>query len=401
MSTTPLAVKAGAGTTRAAAAGAFALVGSLVLASAGTLEDYLGLTAVAAAAAAALALGLPLIRVTARFVARWPEQTVLLAAAGLVVLAVVAFAVVFPHADVDTGMTGSDRDEDADIGARRLMNLEYPYYAQTYLGNSLTHMPGSLLLAAPFVLMGTSALQNLFWLPAFFIGVRIFFGDVRVALLALGVLLATPTVLRELLTGGDLIANNIYVLLLALLVLRAGRRGGWPLIIAAGFLGIALSSRANFLFVVPLLFSALVQSDGPRRALAAVAAAATAFLAVTLPFYLYDVDGFTPARTSDKLGQYSDVLPHAQYVIGALGVALVLGLALTRMERSGIALARNAALVQGLFVVAGVVLASAQVGRVDFFFLVSGYGLNVVFFAIVAALPLLGRAVRPAPAPHP
>lgn len=51
----------------------------------------------------------------------------------------------------------------------RLVRGHYPYHAVTYLGNEITHLPGSLLLALPFVLVWTSALQNLFWLPALFL----------------------------------------------------------------------------------------------------------------------------------------------------------------------------------------------------------------------------------------
>jgi hypothetical protein len=379
-----------------AATGPAALFGVLAFASAGTAQDYLGLGGVVALAVIALVAGQPAMIVAGRLLQRLSTRTVTIAAVVLLAVAAVVFAAVYPHANVHATSVGSDRDEDADIATRRLLHLEYPYHAHTYLGNAITHMPGSILLAVPFVLIGWSALQNLFWLPVFYVGMRRIYGDARAALLATALVLVTPAVLREFVTGGDLISNSIYVLLLTLTTLRLSPSRPLARLVAAGALGVALSSRANFVFAVPLLAIAVAHEDGVREAARIVAVIVATFTAVTLPFYLADPRGFTPRRTADKLSQFNDVLPHAAHVTVGIALVVTAALCFTRMGRSGVELCRNAAVVQAVLVAVPVVLASIRHGRPDFSFLVSGYGIPVVFFAVVAAWPLLERAGGPA-----
>jgi hypothetical protein len=60
-------------------------------------------------------------------------------------------------------------------------------------------LPGALLLAVPFVLLGNSAHQNLFWLFAFLFSLNSYLKDRRLALLLLWVILAlAPVVLTVL-----------------------------------------------------------------------------------------------------------------------------------------------------------------------------------------------------------
>lgn len=374
--------------------GQAALFGVLAFASAGSAQDYFGLSGVAAVALLALAAGPPLLALAGRAIAGLSERSVTVAAVVLLGVAVAAFAAVYPQVGGEGTAVGSDRDEDADIAVTRLLDLEYPYDAQTYLGNSLTHMPGSLLFAIPFVLIGWSALQNLFWLPAFYLATRRLFGDARAALLGLALLLGTPAVLRELLTGGDLISNCIYVSLLALATLRLQPSRTALRLGAAVALGVALSSRSNFVFVLPLLGAAIGREDGVREALRLAGAAVAAFLLVTLPFYLADPSGFTPRRTAAKLSEFSDVLPHAEYVTVGLALVVTVALCCTRMSRNGIELCRNMAIVQAVLVGMPVLLASVRAGKPDFAFLVAGYGLPVAFFAVLGAWPLLEQAAR-------
>ncbi len=75
--------------------------------------------------------------------------------------------------------------------------------------------------------------------------------------------------MRELVTGGDLIANSVYVLLFTLGVIRfdpSTREAAWK-VAAALALGVALSSRANFAFILPLVFACLVRRESWRSAL--------------------------------------------------------------------------------------------------------------------------------------
>ena len=88
------------------------------------------------------------------------------------VLVAVAFLVVYPIANTHAAGAGSDDDDALNLGAMALLAGRFPYAHTTYLGNVLHHLPGAFILATPFVALGTSALQNLFWLPIFFLAVR-------------------------------------------------------------------------------------------------------------------------------------------------------------------------------------------------------------------------------------
>ncbi len=199
--------------------------------------------------------------------------------------------------------------------------------------------------------------------------------------------------MREFLTGGDLIANSVYVLLFVLGVIRfdPSTRGGRAWKVAAALaLGVALSSRANFIFLVPLVFACLVRRESWRAAAAYVGLALAACAAVTLPFYLYDTSGFSPLLTEGKFARLNSVLPHSSVVVLTAAGFLTLYLAWRRVDRRDVTVFRNDVLVQGFLMVAVVALSSIQVGRLDFSFLVLGYGLFIVFaaaFGVWGAFP--------------
>jgi len=107
---------------------------------------------------------------------------------------------------------GSDDDDALNLGAMALLTGRSPYSQSTYLGNLLHHLPGAFVLAAPFVLLGTSALQICS-------GCRYLprpqerseqrnRAPPRVAVLAL-----SPCVMYDIVTGTGYISNTIYVLL--------------------------------------------------------------------------------------------------------------------------------------------------------------------------------------------
>jgi hypothetical protein len=195
-------------------------------------------------------------------------------------------------------------------------------------------------------------------------------------------------------TGGDLIANNIYVLLAALGLLLAAKAGRppWQRCLLAVALGLACASRANFVLVGPFLLVALAHEGGWRAAVRDMAIAAATFLAVTMPFYLYDPDGFSPLDAEAKLSQYDIVISHAQTVLLAAGAALTVALAATMRSADESVVLRNTAFVQGFFVVISMVLASIALHRVSLGLSRVGYGLNVLFFAAVAAWPRVAAA---------
>lgn len=365
--------------------GELAFAGALGFASAGTVQKYLG-TATTFLYLSVLLVGVPVARRYGYplFLRLTTERSALWLAIITYLGLAVAFAFTYPHVNTHAPGTGSDRDDDGNVATSRLLHSHYPYYGVTYLGNHLSHMPGSVLLAIPFVALGTSALQNLFWLPAFFIGLRWKLASTRAALFALWVLLAaSPAVLREFLTGGDLISNNIYVILLALVVLEVRHDSRWGRAAEIAF-GVALSSRLNFLLVVPLFFAAYVRVAGLRTATRGTALSFAAFAVVTLPFYLYDPRGFSPIHSSNHLLQFDAVLPHAHVLILAAAAVMTLVLAGNWLLGGIPLLWWGIALVQAFVLVCAVALGSVQSHHVDFSFLISGYGLDFLFFAMFA-----------------
>ena len=75
------------------------------------------------------------------------------------------FVLLYPISKSGLIGAGSDRADALNVALRALLAGHQPYRQLTYLRNPLTPLPGALLLALPFYLLGTSALQNLFWAP--------------------------------------------------------------------------------------------------------------------------------------------------------------------------------------------------------------------------------------------
>src|SRR5215470_16981462 len=103
---------------------------------------------------------------------RWNERAAvslsLVTFAGLALL----FAIAYPIVNTHIPGIGSDDDDALNIAVAELFHGRYPYYARTYLGNLIHHFPGAFLLAAPFVALGSSAIQNLAWLAVWFFILR-------------------------------------------------------------------------------------------------------------------------------------------------------------------------------------------------------------------------------------
>jgi len=261
-------------------------------------------------------------------------------ASALFVALVVAFAVLYPMSNSGerswistSGIAGggSDRDESLNLGVVELLHGRYPYYAVTQLGNPVSQMPGSLVLAVPFVLLGNAALQNLAWCAIyFFISVRLI-GDVRQALGLVVLLLATgPIIFQDVVTGGDLVANSVMVLGAMMLVLNQ-EGGSWTTgqsLFASAVLGFALSSRLSFLLLVPLLAERLVRRVGVRQAAGSLLVAGLVFVAITLPFYLYDPAGFAPLSIQNKFAQFGDYVPERVVLLPVLCLAFSVAVAL-------------------------------------------------------------------------
>jgi hypothetical protein len=290
-------------------------------------------------------------------------------------LIVVAFLVIYPLANTHAAGAGSDDDDTLNLGARALLTGGFPYSRTTYLGNVLHHLPGAFVLASPFVLLGTSALQNLFWLPLFFLAVREE-ADSRTALvLAWLVVVLSPGVIHEVVTGTGYVSNTIYVLLGLWWLVRTKHRDA-----AAIIWGLTLASRANFLFLVPLAFGWVYQHAGLRTALRATALTCATTACLTIPFYLHDRRNFGPLEAANRLLVFNDLLPHLGAALIVLMATLAFALSFTQMDAA--ALFRNCALVQAFPVVAGVVLATVQDRQLNLSY--ARYGPFFAWFALMA-----------------
>jgi hypothetical protein len=246
---------------------------SLLIPSTAVIQRYLGTAGVAGyliLASLVLLLFAKVRHPLTSFASRVTGRQVLWLSALTFLALLVAFLLIYPVADSGVVGGGSDNDDALDNATTELLHGRYPYYPETYLGNLPAQLPGALLLAAPFVLLGYSAYQNLFWLLAFIIAMKQYLGDGRLALLLFWAVFAfSPIDLYELMIGSDRIANSLYVLLAVLWMVWAISQPdlpGWKTVVPAIFLGVALSSRANFSMLLPLIFSAMVKTRGWKMA---------------------------------------------------------------------------------------------------------------------------------------
>lgn len=244
----------------------------------------------------------------------------------------IAFLLIYPLADSGQLGFNSDREEAIDVAVLQLVEGQNPYACRAVsgihegcpqAGNPISPLPGAFILALPFVLLlGGSAIQNFFWLGAFYFASRRWFdSSEQAALNLLTILILVPTVLAEILTGGDLLANTLAVSAALLLCLRA--RSTAQLLACGLVLGLALAWRVNFLLLAaPLIIYHLTHGQW-RRPLLFGSAAGAAFLVVTVPLWWLDPAAFTPLHAGGKLGQFAHLLPHPNLwaVVLAAGVS--------------------------------------------------------------------------------
>src|SRR5437588_4811961 len=312
-------------------------------------------------------------------------QALFLAAATLIGL-VLIFAFVYPKANVHLPGKGLDADDALNLAVSELLHGRYPFYARTYLDNPVANLPGTILLAVLFAFLGNSAYQNFFWLMMFFIAVSLSDRSWRLGLTFLWlILIFSPVVMYYLVTGGDDPANAIYVLVFLLLLVHcvcidAGR---WKAAMAAALLGIGLSSRTNFLLVMPQLFSVLTIKAGWRVALKYVVLSAVSCAALTLPFWMYDPPGFSPFRAqARKLTQFQNILPFAGMLVPLLGGSIALALAWRSLTRRRETWLRDCAIVQGFLVISLVTLSAIRERTISL--VLTGYGVFFLFFGVLA-----------------
>lgn len=177
----------------------------------------------------------------------------------------------------------------------------YPYHALTYLNGPITPMPGALLLATPFYLLGNAAAQNFLWvsLLLYFLW-RYYHSSWSGIFYFLVFILFCPACIQDYVTGGDYCINTIYVVLgvafVAYSYLDVTYRS--VRVISIVFLAVALCSRPTYVIVILPIVSALVfQQKGWRALFSFLSICGLTAAIIVLPFYLFDPRGFSPLQT--------------------------------------------------------------------------------------------------------
>lgn len=363
----------------------------LAFPSTGFIQKYTGLAGVAVYVTGVIVALLLIKRFAghgARWLGRYFGRLTILGMAGLVV----GFAVLHPLEDGRGGAgKSSDRDEGLNLAVTRMAEGLSPYYPQNPEAGPLSVLPGAAVLAAPFVALGDSSYQNMFWLGAFLFAACYVFKDRALALVVTFAPLAlSPAAQFEFISGGDLIANGIYMTLFLLLAVEtwSAPDAPWPRRwLACLLLGVAMASRPNFILLTPLLAAVLCRRTGFAKAATGITLVMAAAIGITLPFYLHDPQGFTPFLARQKLAVIDLSLPWAsKAMIGMTALTGIFGgVALLRHPFGGLnrAFFRWCTWVTLCPMVCAVVSFSVINQHLDFSFNRDRYGLMYVFFALL------------------
>lgn len=362
----------------------------LALPSTGFIQKHTGLGGVAAYGVVVIALVFLTAHLARRF-APWLERhfrwLAVLAVTGLAA----GFVLLHPLEDEKGPGKSSDRDEGLEMAVTRLAQGETPYYPSNRVAGPLSVLPGSILLAAPFVALGNSGYQNVFWLAAFLFAASRFLQNKAAALYLLTVPLAVSvTAQYEFVSGGDLIANGIFValfFLFALTVWEDPSSPGWQRWLACLLVGVGLASRANFFLLVPLFGAAMWRAAGVKNALAVTTLMLATAAAIILPFYLNDPAGFSPLGSRSKLSFADGSLPWASTTMIGLTV-LTAGLsACWLLQQQTLepktAFFRCCTLVTLTPILCAVLVSTWLSGHLDFGIMKDRFGLMYVFFALL------------------
>lgn len=303
----------------------------------------------------------------------------------------VGFMVLHPIEDGRGPGKSSDRDEGLEIAVTRMARGETPYYPSNKIAGPLSVMPGSMLLAAPFVVIGTSGWQNVFWLAALLFAASSFFKDSAAGIWLLVVPLTVSVAAQyEFISGGDLIANGIFVALFFLLAMNSWKiseAASWQRWLACVLVGISLASRANFLLLMPLFVAAIWRLGGLKNAVVAGVIAGLTAISITLPFYLHDPAAFAPLGTSSKLKYWDQVLPWASKSIIAMTILASLLGSLWLLASKNQTTTRNffrcCTIVTLTPMIAAILISSWVNEHADFGIMKDRFGLMYVCFAIL------------------
>jgi len=356
----------------------------------GFVQKYAGLPGVAGYLAGVVAVAQAIGCFAPRFVRPLNKHFRMVSVAVIVGL-LAGFVWLHPFEDNKGPGKSSDRDEALELAVTRLANGETPYYpAGNPQAGPLSVLPGSIALAAPFVALGNVGYQNVAWLAVLLFALAWRFKNPALALCLLLVpLVVSPAALYEFISGGDLIANGIFVALGFLFALQAWLSAdtpAWRRWLACGLLGIALASRPNFLLLAPLFVACVWRARGLRQGLLAGLLTGLTSVALIVPFYFHDPAGFTPLKAKQKLAVADAMVPWASKAM--IGITLLAGLLAAlwlwrKRDANPITdFFRGCALVTLTPMLGAIALATWVHGYLDLDFMRDRFGLMYVFFAL-------------------
>ncbi len=259
--------------------------------------------------------------------ATWPsERQVRRWVAAMLLFLAVLFLIVHPlleHRAAWHDGAGSDRDEALEKATLALVTSGRPYEIVLSTGNPISPMPGELILALPFVLLGVSGLQNIAWLGFYYGALSSTLRSSHLAAFGLfAMLLLAPGVVHEIVTAGDLLATSLAVATGCMWLMSQARsrsNSKWMFALSVLF-GVVLSSRVTYLLIVPLVLAASMRMGGGRAAALVLAGTTIGFVSVTVPFVSYTSHTFGPFHIFEKVNLISGY-PHASlFVIGVSSI---------------------------------------------------------------------------------
>ncbi|WP_164920943.1 hypothetical protein [Thermosynechococcus vestitus] len=313
----------------------------------------------------------------------------------IIIFGIACFAFVYPLETSGVLGRGSDRDEALNIAFWEFVQGRYPYFAVTHLGGKITPLPGSILLASPFILLGNSAYQNLFWLAIFLLLTSVYLkSHISAILMLMFLAVLSPAFQYEYISGGDLIANSIYILTAIFLQTKALSSNSFIAKFSTSiFTGITLASRSNFLTLLPLLFVLFWRSSGKRVALTYLSLSVLTLISIVMPFYLVLPNEFPPFFAGNKLSEINTSIPFAStgIILLTLLASVLLSLHLFKVSKSHLlpSCILYCAIVQAFPMVCGILLMSILKSQLDFSLLLHRYGLMFLFFDLWGLWPLL------------
>ena len=300
----------------------------------------------------------------------------------IIIFLITLFVAMYPNIE-----GGSDRDDALNIAALKLWETGYPYDGTTNLDNPITPLPGAILLSLPFALSGNASYQNFFWIGmAYFVAIK-FLKDYRLGLIFLVAVTMSPVTLHQLVTGGDLLSNALYILVPIMLLLRYDTSDSKTLkktIPLAILLGIGLSSRANYFLLIPLLAGVFLFNKDWRTVLIYLVIPISTFLMITGPFYLVNPEGFSPIHTIEKLPSFTEIIPSPEITIPVSALIITLVLLKTNLTSSDSWLLRNICIVQAYLVLLPTVIFTTHYNKL--YLGLAEFGIPSLCFCVAAYL---------------